>query len=238
MLLQTPVSKTLMPPSTRSANSRPSPSAYASIAPLTILHGRRTQAQRRGETQRRILDAAITILRAKGYAGLSTVDVANLATVSRGALTHHYPSKELLVASALEDVFVRARQQGLARAHARPTVEQALKALLDDCQDFYFGGFFRIAIELATVAGPDSEIAVKAREISAANRVPVEAAWAKALVASGLRQESAEDIVWLTGSVVRGLAVRKLLADDPKRFKRLMVLWRQMVKSHLDAAQQ
>lgn len=226
-----------MPTSVRPVRPRRSSSISDISAPASVTapRGRRTQTERREQTQRKILDAAIAILHAKGYAGLSTVDVADLAAVSRGALTHHYPSKELLAAGALQDVFAHASRQGLARAHARPTVEQALKALLDDCQDFYYSGFFRIAIELATVSGPEAEIAARARDISATNRAPVEAAWATALADSGVPGKAAEDIVWLTGSVVRGLAVRKLLKDDPPRFKRLLTLWRQMVKHHLAA---
>jgi AcrR family transcriptional regulator len=228
-----PLNETFMPPS-----ARPVPSPASSSVPAAP--GRRTQTQRRNETQRKILDTAIAILRAKGYAGLRTVDVADLAGVSRGALTHHFPSKELLVAGALQDVFVRAAQQGLTRAHGRPTVEQAVEALLDDYQDFYFSGFFLIAIELTTASGSDSEIAEKAREISTSNRAPVEAAWTKALTESGMPKKSAKDIVLLTGSIVRGLAVRKLLKDDPPSFKRQLTLWRQMVKGlmkdHLSAA--
>jgi AcrR family transcriptional regulator len=186
---------------------------------------RRKQAERREETQRKLLDSAIAILRVKGYAGLKTMEVAKLAAVSRGALTHHYPSKELLVASALEDVFVEARLRGLQRARSKGTLQATLKALLADCEDFYFSGFFRIAIELATVSGPDSEIASRARDISGSNRTPVETAWAAALKDAGVESRLCEDIVSLASSMVRGLALRKLLKDDPTRFKRLIAMW-------------
>lgn len=197
----------------------------------------RTQADRREETQRKLLDAAIEILRHKGYAGLRTVEVAQLAQVSRGALTHHYPSKELLVAAAMEDVFSEARKRGVARAaRAGADIPSTLGRLLEDCEEFYFGGFFRIAIELATVSGPDSEIAHQSREISAATRTPVEVAWRAALERAGLNPDLSEDIVHMASGMVRGLAVRKFLKDEPARFRRLLAIWQQSILQYLEAA--
>ena len=62
---------------------------------------RRTQAERTEETRARILVAAVHVLSTRGYAGFRTAEVATQAGVSRGALTHHFPSRdELLVAPA------------------------------------------------------------------------------------------------------------------------------------------
>ena len=69
---------------------------------------RRTQAERSGETRRRILDAAVALLGERGYAGLRTGEVAAAAGVSKGAQTHHFPSKEALVVAVVEHVFRRA----------------------------------------------------------------------------------------------------------------------------------
>jgi hypothetical protein len=41
--------------------------------------------------------------------------------------------------------------------------------------------------------------------------------------------------LWLTISIVRGLAVRRLWQDDAQRFRRLFVLWRRMVAQYLKA---
>lgn len=196
---------------------------------------RRTQTERREETRRKVLQAAIDLLRDKGYAGLSTVEVAKIAGVSRGALTHHYPSKEILAAGAIQDEFGRSVNKAQLRAMGIKTVEQALKAILEDCQDFYFNGFFRISIEVVNASGSDSEIAARVREISASTRAPVEATWAKTLVDTGVPANTAEDIVWLTASMVRGLAVRKLMLDEPTRFRRLTNLWRKIIAEHLSS---
>lgn len=217
--------------------SRCSAAADAADPGPTARRRRRTQAERREETQRKILEVAVAVLRSKGYAGLSTVEVAERAGVSRGALTHHYPSRELLAAGALQDEFGRAANKALTRTLAASTVDQVLKALLEDCQEFYFGGFFRIAIELATASGPDSGMAARVQEISGNTRAVVEAAWTKALVNAGVRPQAAEDVIWMTASMVRGLAVRKLIKDEPARFRRLIALWRTMAAGLLESEQ-
>ena len=61
----------------------------------------------------------------------------------------------------------------------------------------------------------------------------MEAAWIAALIEAGVPEDLAEDLLWLTNSIVRGLAVRRLWQDDPARFKRLLLMWRRMVADYL-----
>ena len=99
---------------------------------------RRTQAERSGETRRRILDAAVTLLGERGYAGLRTGDVALAAGVSKGAQSHHFPSKEALVVAVVEHVFQRASEQARQRARRGMTPDEAIRTLMADAQEFFF----------------------------------------------------------------------------------------------------
>ena len=198
---------------------------------------RRTQAERSGETRRRILDAAVQQLGERGYAGLRTTDVAEAAGVSKGAQTHHFPSKDELVVAVVEHVFVRASEQARVRAKRAASPDEAIKALLADAQEFFFSELFLIALDLAIQGRLRQGGANAVAEISAATRLPVEAHWRAALVDSGVPADVADDLLWLTLSIVRGLAVRRLWQHDPPRFKRLFRLWREMVAGHLQTLQ-
>src|SRR5689334_19262086 len=69
----------------------------------------RTQQQRRDETRRALLDAAVESLIEVGFARTTTLEVQRRAEVSRGALLHHFPSKaELLVAAIAHLAEMRA----------------------------------------------------------------------------------------------------------------------------------
>jgi len=196
---------------------------------------RRTQAERTEDTRRKILDASVDLLVTRGYAGFRTADVAEAAGVSRGAQTHHFPSKDDLVVAVVEHVFQRASEQAHGRAtRARPTVDEAIKALLEDSQEFFFSELFLVAIDLA-IQGRFRDGDDEVGQISAATRLPVEEHWRNALVESGVPQHIADDLLWLTISIVRGLAVRRLWQHDAPRFKRLFKLWRDMVRTYLES---
>src|ERR1700745_269095 len=62
---------------------------------------RRTQAERSETTRKQLMDAAVKLIRKNGFGGLRTIEVADLAGVSRGALMHHFPSKHELVVAVL-----------------------------------------------------------------------------------------------------------------------------------------
>jgi AcrR family transcriptional regulator len=193
---------------------------------------RRSQAERTEETRRRILDAAVGLLASKGYAGFRTADVSEAAGVSRGAQTHHFPAKDDLVVAVVTHVFERATEQGRKRARRVHSVDEAIKALLTDSQEFFFSELFLIALDLA-IQGRMHTAGSTLKEISAATRLPVEASWLEALVEAGVPKAVAEDLLWLTISIVRGLAIRRLWQHDAPRFNRLFKLWRDMVTSHL-----
>jgi AcrR family transcriptional regulator len=194
---------------------------------------RRTQAQRSADMRRRVLDAAVQMLADKGYAGFRTADVADAAGVSKGALTHHFATKDALVLDTLEHVFRIASDKARQRAHGKRSVDAAIGALLDDSRDFFFSDLFLIAIDLAIQSGHDSPNGAQIQKMSRDHRAPVEQAWLAALVDAGVPAALAEDLLWLTISIVRGLAVRRLLADDPARFERVLKLWRTMVADFL-----
>lgn len=200
---------------------------------------RRTQAERTELTRVRILDAAVQVLARQGYAGLRTNEVARIAGVSRGALTHHFPAKDGLLMDVVEHVFRRAATLGRSRADkgARP-VGKAIDALVADSSDFFFSELFLVTLDLAIQSRTANGNIGPLADISMASRLPVEASWVEALTASGVPAALAEDLLWLTNSIVRGLAVRRLWQDDPPRFKRLFALWREMVGNHLAATAQ
>jgi AcrR family transcriptional regulator len=64
---------------------------------------RRTQAERRETTIRKVLDAAIESLIESGYSGTSMQLVATRAGVSVGGLFRHFPTREALMVAVAED---------------------------------------------------------------------------------------------------------------------------------------
>jgi AcrR family transcriptional regulator len=118
----------------------------------------RTQAQRRDEMRRVLLDAAVDSLVEHGFAGTTTLEVQRRAGVSRGALLHHFPSKaELLVATIGHLVEMRARELKV-RAAELPAGPARIDAVLDLLWECFSGSLFAVALELRTAARTDPEL--------------------------------------------------------------------------------
>lgn len=94
-------------------------------------HAPRTQEERRAETQGRLLDATTECLAELGWSGTSTTEVARRAGVSRGAQQHHYPTKMLLVAAALEHMLERQRLAYERAFNDLPGSERNVEGALD-----------------------------------------------------------------------------------------------------------
>jgi AcrR family transcriptional regulator len=201
--------------------------------PGGTVKGRRTQAERTEKTRGKLLDAAVHVLSKKGYVGFRTQDVAEVAQVSRGALTHHFRSKEELIVATLQHAFEKVAERGSERAHQSRSTDATIAALIKDGQDFFFSDFFLMGLEFGALNRRDPDNGIPITAIARVSRLPLEAAWIKALIASGVSPSLAEDLLWLTNSIVRGLALRHLLQDDRARFNRTLRMWRSMVSVYV-----
>lgn len=186
---------------------------------------RRTQAQRALEMQQRLVDGAIELLKKKRYAGFRIAEVADVAGVSRGAQTHHFPLKDDLVLEALEAVYRRTSDASRRRIEAaRKDPASLLDALVRDSREFFLGDDFYLSLDLMMV-GADSELGLAVKKLARQYRLSVEDAWLQALVEAGCDKDAAEDVVLLTYSIARGMSIRKLMSGESKRFARLMDIW-------------
>lgn len=133
----------------------------------------RTQQQRREETRRALLDAAVESLIEVGFARTTTLEVQRRAKVSRGALLHHFPSKaELLVAAVDHLAEMRARELKAFASQLPPEGSEAAgepaqpspggdartDAVLGLLWQCFSGTFFQVAMELRTAARTDPEL--------------------------------------------------------------------------------
>jgi AcrR family transcriptional regulator len=189
---------------------------------------RRTQAERSEQMRRRIVEAAAAEMREVGYARFRTAAVASRAGVSRGAQLHHFPTKDELVFATLSHVFQAALEKTERRAKRLRRGEDALGEIIADAREFFFAPDFFLTLDIVMAASTDRRFRRRVLDLARATRLPAERAWLAALVGTGVAEQQAEDLLWLTLSIVRGLAIRTLWQNEPKRFDRLFALWRDM----------
>lgn len=83
---------------------------------------RRTKAAQREETTRRLIDVAHEHFANEGYARASTEEIVRRASVTRGALYHHFGSKEGLFLAVLDVVLrdIAAQVEAAAATESDP----------------------------------------------------------------------------------------------------------------------
>jgi AcrR family transcriptional regulator len=174
---------------------------------------RRPQAERSETMQRRLLDAAVAVLKERGLAGFRTADVIERAEVSKGALLHHYPTKVRLIAEA----FARLREASEPAARRfRPTatLDETVSDLIAESHAFFFGESFYVTLDIATSGARAPELRDAIFATVRGPRQRTEENWIERLAGYGISRERAHDAVWLVNSIIRGLAVRVLYIDE------------------------
>jgi AcrR family transcriptional regulator len=120
---------------------------------------RRTQSERSEETRGRLLDATIESLISVGYAGTTIRRVTELAGVSQGAQSHHFPHRVDLVTSAFERLAERRIDRYRKRAlELPPDRGERLRALLDLLWEDFSSPVFTVAVKLWVAAAEDEEL--------------------------------------------------------------------------------
>ena len=195
---------------------------------------RRTQAERTEATRKLLLDAAVKLIRRKGFGGLRTVEVADEAGVSRGALMHHFPSKHQLVVGVLTYVNEVTYTRSTRRAQvARHDGADPIAGVMKDAHEFFFGDYFFVELALAMSDDSTRRLKLETHQFIRQTRFSIEATWLDTLISSGVHEQLARDVLALTLSVVRGFSVRMLIENDPEHFSRLLEVWRKIIRQHI-----
>lgn len=95
--------------------------------------------QRSEATRSALVAAARSLFVERGYAAVSTGDIARVAAVTRNALYYHFPTKEAVFRAVYEDVEGQLAQRvlpaALAHATSRGQLEAGIEEFLDGCLD-------------------------------------------------------------------------------------------------------
>ncbi len=134
-----------------------SPITAAAIA-ARRRRGKKTQNERSTDMRGRLLEATLECLTTLGYAGTSFSTIANKAGVSRGALQHHYPEKNYIVAGALEILSNRLLEDFLPQAVVMPRGSNRIAFVLDRIWLATLTGAIAAVADIRNAARTDPEL--------------------------------------------------------------------------------
>jgi AcrR family transcriptional regulator len=187
---------------------------------------RRTQEERSAQTRARLIQAALDELMEQGYAGLTTAAIADRAEVSRGALTHHFGSKEDLVVQAVEHMLQEATAEIRALADAVAGRRLALDAFLDRLWEMFRGRLLLVTLEHVTAARHSPTLKQRLVPVVREFHGALDAIWRDFFRASGLPPAEIETSLNATLCLLRGMGVQTVLREDPAYYAGLIAWWK------------
>lgn len=196
---------------------------------------REPQQERSRTTRRRLVEAAVETIGELGWHGTTVALIAERAGVSRGAAQHHFPTREDLVAAAVEHVGEIQIVELRARAAELPSGRSRIERAVDMVLNLYSGPLFRAALHLWVAASTDESlratlVPLEARVGREAHRVTVE------LLGVDESHQGVRELVQATLDLARGLGLANLLTDDTKRRKQIVAQWARVLEPPLAAA--
>ena len=197
----------------------------------SVKRRRRTQAERSSATRKAICEATLDALVEYGYERTSTTLIAEKAKVSRGALTHHFPTRnELFLAAYRYLVDAWAEGWPLGPPHAEGSI--SAPELIDGLWDKIFANKRYLAsLELMLASRLDSELGRALREMIL-DWVQRRDEIAMKLLGSSIEHEDDRLFLQLSLAVLRGIAINRSFDEDEAVSARLLEMWRDIVRQN------
>lgn len=188
-------------------------------------------------TRARLLESTVHCVASRGWSASTVSVIAADAGISRGALQHHFPTREELVVAALEHMFDERRLMVEAMAPPQLTGAERVHAVVATLVELYMGDLFRAALQAWVAAAADPQMLETIQ--------PLERRFARSVHAAAVEHLGVDDddphartLIQTTLDLARGLALADLLTDDSKRRRRIVRTWSQMLAAELGASDQ
>lgn len=175
-------------------------------------------------TRDRILRSTISCLAESGWHGTTTTLVAERTGISRGALQHHFPTREDLFLTAIDYMFDEQYQMGPTEPAEHQTQGDDFDYIVEKVLEYYASDVFKAALQIWSVGASEPALRERIR--------PLEDKFARGIYAQTVRilnadvsDERTHRFIQTTLDLARGLGLADLLSDDSTRRKKIAKFW-------------
>lgn len=188
------------------------------------------QQEKSLRAQESICEAAIQSLYEVGYSDTTLNKVAEIAGLSKGALQHHFPSKEDLITATADRLLSRSVPNKSGKTSA-PSVEYALLYIWNKMVNT---PQYRALLEILNAARTDKELQTRLSEKLLA--------WGKAMDEHSVRtyrakngsDEDVKALMNMTRSFMRGLIIQERYKADQNENLDLVKRWIATISPQLE----
>ncbi|WP_353510291.1 TetR/AcrR family transcriptional regulator [Intrasporangium sp.] len=186
-------------------------------------------------TRQRILEATVESLAIRGWEASSVSVIAAEAGASRGALQHHFPTREDLIIAALDYMFEQRTRLATTMTVPDLSGTERVAHVLNAVVDLYVGMLFKAALQVWNAAAADPALRDRI--------LPLERKFGSGVHEMTVRLLHVDDadprvraLIQGTLDMARGLALADVLTDDSRRRRRVVDTWAEQLAAGLGLA--
>lgn len=194
---------------------------------------RRSQADRRDATRKRLIDATLYCLAHYGYAGTGVSQIVARARVSRGAWGHHYPSMNALMRDAAEHLVIRVYERLAALSQEIGQAENRVHTFIHRVwEEFFTSEVNAVYLELLVASRRDAQLAKTLTMLSASIEQRLSAASELYFSAQPQAAMPVRELMRLHRWLMRGMAVDAHLLP-PALMREQLEAWHTLLKTQI-----
>jgi AcrR family transcriptional regulator len=206
-------------------------------ASATGKKARRTQQERSTEARSKLIAASIELIVRNGFAATTMADIAALAGLTRGAIQHHFEGRVDLVLAILQEVEdqisgsfqVVSPQPGVS-------LEQRVSALIDQLGAIARSEAYLAVIDIWIATRSDPALRDGAKRSLQRSWDYYRELWQRSFIAD-VPSDVIADCRRMVVVMLRGLAISRVLANEPRSLARTLDTCKIMVTRHMTSAQ-
>lgn len=200
---------------------------------MRVAGKRRSQKERSAETSARLMNATIDLLHDQGLARTTTPEIARMAGVSRGALTHHFAGREAIITASVADLLGKSTRD--LHRFAEDFVERGGSS--DEIVDYIWrmmdDRLFYVTMEYLPEARHNPAFRADLIPLVKEFHAGLDAIWTALAARAGTDPDHTRIVMNATMCLFRGMISQTVLRpNDPAYYEGMQRFWKQQVRQH------
>lgn len=192
----------------------------------------RTQDERSAVMRARLIQATLETILECGYANTTLVAVAARAGVTRGAVNHHYSSRDELITDAVSHQLRETSAEIRQFARDAQGGDVSLNDFLEHVWALFSGPFFMITLEHITASRHNETLRQNLTLVTRDFHRALDETWNTFFTIKDRPMSELATVLNATLCLFRGMGVQTVLRQDPAYYRSLIDFWRGVLVSH------
>jgi AcrR family transcriptional regulator len=180
---------------------------------------RRTQEERSAEAREKLIASAVQVIAEVGYASASTAMIAARAGLSRGAIQHHFASKDDLTVAVMEAIAVELNLRFDVDELAKKPLAERLGTIVERYWQVFCGPMFRAGLSIWTAIAGDPALRARVEACMTQLRKSIAVVWRELFRDVACSERELTAVLHIVMAAMRGSAIAFMAGRESANFR-------------------